>query len=137
MGIAFAILPWLAPELSAGLGAYAGPTDILIPLRIGVRFEIPLHGSVKPFLGLAFAHNHETALEHVLMDPLPAIFGLSEHGVHHRSGFEVGVGVSWEFWRFARGRFGARWQTRLNFSQMFGVGPPRYLELATGVALAF
>src|SRR5215210_1127828 len=81
--------------------AYDAPFDYVIQIRIGSRFELPLAGPWKPYLWTAFAHNHESPVKMVLSDPLGHIFGLSNHGVNHRSGLELGLGMAYEFPRFS------------------------------------
>jgi hypothetical protein len=117
------------PEIALGLGAYAQPADMLTTIRIGTRIELPLSGSIRPYAWVAFAHNHESSFVHVRMDFFGHLFGLSHEGVGHRSGLDLGLGVSWDtpLWHT---RLGAR----LSFAQFFGDNlPPRYLDLSLTV----
>lgn len=130
---------FVRPELMVGLGAYDKPADMLTVIRIGARLEWPFGESAfKPYLWLAFAHNHESGFDDVKQAPLAQIFGLSEQGVHHRSGAEAGLGFSWQLPRIltdvVRGKIGAR----LTFTQFLGDSyPPRYLDLTLTAGLAF
>ena len=138
LGINRRIFSWLRPELSVGLGLYDGPLDAVIPIRIGTRIEWPGDARVKPYLYVAFAHQHEMAWEHAKMDPVLGILGLSshgEHGVNHRSGLDTGLGLSIDVLRF--GGFGLRANVRASLVQLLGDGPPRYIDVTGTVGLTF
>ena len=139
LGVNRQILSWLRAELSLGLGAYTQPVDVLTMIRVGARLEWPNLGRLHPFLAVNFAHQHEAGWEHVKMDPIPVVLGLSEHdgGIHHRSGIETGIGVSYDL--FARkgvpvsGRIGVK----ASLTSLLGDGSPRYVDLTTLVGLCF
>jgi len=138
VGVNRKFLDFIRPELMVATSAYDAPFDYVIQIRIGSRFELPLSSPWKPYLWTAFAHNHESPVKMVLQDPFGHIFGLSNHGVNHRSGLELGLGMAYEFPRFSPWKIATRVGTRLTFTQFFGdAGPPRYLDLTmtAGVCL--
>lgn len=137
LGVNRQLLSWLRAELSLGLGAYTQPVDILTLIRVGARLEWPTQGRLHPFLALAFAHQHETGWAHVSSDPLPAILGLSEHGVHHRTGLETGLGLSYDLWGRRGSLFSGRVGVKASVTHLLGEGPPRYVDLTTLVGLCF
>jgi hypothetical protein len=129
---------WVRPELVVGMGLYDRPVELLILIRIGARIEWQRDGALKPYLWLAFAHNHESGLEHVKANPVAHILGVSEHGVRHRSGAEGGLGLSYDLPRMWKGRLAGRVGSRLTFTQFFAdTGPPRYLDLSITTGLSF
>lgn len=139
LGVNRQLFSWLRAELSLGLGAYSQPVDVLTMIRIGARLEWPTQGRLHPFLVVNFAHQHEAGWEHVKMDPIPVVLGLSEHdgGIHHRTGIETGMGLSYDL--FARkglpvsGRIGVK----ASLTSLLGDGSPRYVDLTTLVGLCF
>lgn len=138
LGVSREIFSFLRAELSVGLGAYnAAPVDILTMIRLGARLEWPGLERWHPFISVAFAHQHESGWEHIKMDPIPAIVGLSEHHVNHRSGIETGLGVAYDL----RGRkglpIGGRIGVKASVTHLLGTGSPRYVELTTLVGLIF
>lgn len=137
LGVNRQLLSFLRVELALGLGAYAQPTDVVTLIRLGARLEWPNLGRLHPFVNVAFAHQHEAGWEHVRTDPLPAIIGLSAHGVNHRSGVETGLGVAYDL----PGRKGVPVSGRVGIkaavTHLLGVGSPRFVELTTLVGLCF
>lgn len=137
LGVNRQLFSFLRAELGLGLGAYAQPTDVLTMIRLGVRLEWPGLERWHPFLALAFAHQHESGWDHIKTDPIPAVIGLSEHGVHHRSGIETGLGIAYDL----RGRkglpIGGRVGVKASVTHLLGEGAPRYIELTTLVGLLF
>ena len=139
LGVNRQILSWLRAELSLGLGVYSQPLDVLTMIRVGARLEWPSLGRLHPFLVVNFAHQHEAGWELVKQDPIPVVLGLSEHegGIHHRTGIETGVGISYDL--FARkglpvsGRIGVK----ASVTSLLGDGSPRYVDLTTLVGLCF
>jgi hypothetical protein len=132
-----ALFSWLRAELLLGLGAYAQPVDVLTVIRLGARLEWPTQGGLRPYLHVYFAHQHEAGWEHVSADPVPVIIGLSEHGVNHRSGVETGLGLSYDLSGRKGSGLSARVSVRASVTHLLGVGPPRYVELATLVGVCF
>jgi hypothetical protein len=124
------------PEIDVGLGAYAAPTLVETRFRIGTRIEYPREGIV-PYLWAAFAHQHESAWNDVVTDPVSDLLGLSTHGVNHRSGLEVGAGASYDFPRLANDRLAGRIGLRATMAQLWGIGPPRYAEVLASVGVLF
>jgi hypothetical protein len=137
LGVNRLFFSWLRPELSLGLGAYSAPLDVLTLIRLGARFELPLAGRLRPFLGVYFAHQHESGWEHIKQDPVPSIIGLSEHGVHHRSGLETSLGLTYEFLARKGSMLSGRLGLKAGVTHLLGHGPPRYVELTTLVGLCF
>ena len=137
LGVSRQLLSFLRAELLLGIAAYSAPVDVLTQIRLGARLEWPGLGRLHPFLAVAFAHQHESGWDHIKTDPIPAIIGLSEHGVHHRSGIETGLGVAYDL----RGRkglpIGGRVGIKASVTHLLGEGPPRYVELTTLVGLTF
>lgn len=137
LGVNRQLFSWLRAELSLGLGMYTQPIDVLTMIRLGARLEWPTQGRLHPFVLLSFAHQHEAGWEEVKADPVPVVIGLSEHGVHHRSGLETGLGLSYDV--FARrgvpvaGRVGVK----VSVTHLLGEGSPRYVDLTTLVGLCF
>jgi hypothetical protein len=130
---------WLRAELSLGLGVYSQPVDVLTMIRIGARFEWPTLGRLRPFLSVNFAHQHEAGWEHVKMDPIPVVLGLSEHenGIHHRSGIETGLGLVYELPARKGSAISGRIGMKASFTALLGDGPPRYVDVTTLIGLCF
>jgi hypothetical protein len=132
VGINRRVFSWLRPELSVGLAMYATPLDAVIPIKIGTRLEWPSDAWIKPYLFVAFAHLHELGWEEAKADPITGLLGLSshgDHGVHHRSGLDSGIGVSADFPHFKGSRFGGRLNLRASVTHLLGEGPSRYVDL--------
>jgi hypothetical protein len=138
LGVNRKFFNFLRPELMVASSTYAGRTfDYVIQIRIGARFELPLDSPWKPYLWTAFAHNHESPWTMVVRDPFGHLFGLSNHGVHHRSGIDLGLGVAYEVPRLTKWKIASRIGSRLTFTQFFGdSGPPRYLDFTMTVGVA-
>ena len=139
VGVNRQILSWLRAELSVGLGMYTQPIDVLTMIRLGARFEWPTQARLRPFLSVNFAHQHEAGWEHVKMDPIPVVLGLSDHesGVHHRSGIETGLGLVYELPARKNVPISGRIGVKASFTALLGAGPPRYVDLTTLVGLCF
>jgi hypothetical protein len=138
VGVNRKLAGFIRPELMIALSAFSGPADVLTLIRVGARFELPLALPWKPYLWVAFAHNHESSFDSFKADPLGHLFGLSGNGVNHRSGAEGGLGVAYEVPRFSKWRIASRVGARLTFTQFFGDPyPPRYLDftLTAGICL--
>lgn len=137
LGVNRLFFGFLRPEFSLGLGAYAAPVNVLTMIRIGARFEWPHLGRLHPFALVSFAHQHEAGWETVKADPIPVVIGLSENGVHHRSGIETGLGVAYDL----PGRKGApvsgRVGIKASVTHLLGEGAPRYIDFTTLVGLCF
>jgi hypothetical protein len=137
LGVNRQLFSFLRAELAVGLGAYTAPVDVVTLIRLGARLEWPGLGRWHPFVGVYFAHQHESGWEHVKSDPIPAVIGLSEHHVNHRSGIETGLGVAYDL----RGRkglpVGGRIGVKASVTHLLGAGAPRYVELTTLVGLIF
>jgi hypothetical protein len=138
LGVSRQLFSFLRAELALGLGAYnPAPVDVLTMIRLGVRLEWPNLERWHPFIVVDFAHQHESGWEHIKTDPIPAIIGLSEHHVNHRSGIETGLGVAYDL----RGRkglpIGGRIGVKASVTHLLGEGSPRYVELTTLVGLIF
>lgn len=131
------LFSFLRAELALGLGAYAAPVDVLTMIRVGIRLEWPGLERWHPFLALGFAHHHESAWEHISTDPVPAIIGLSEHGVHHRSGLETGAGVTYDLPARKGLPIGGRLGGKLSVTHLLGEGAPRTIELSLLAGLRF
>ena len=138
LGVNRQIFSWLRAELSLGLGVYSQPVDVLTMIRLGARFEWPnLAGRLHPFILVSFAHQHEAGWEHVKMDPFPVIVGLSEHGVHHRSGIETGLGLAYDLPGRKGSWLSGRLGVKASVTHLLGEGSPRYVDLTTLVGLCF
>lgn len=130
---------WLRAELSLGLAAYSQPVDVLTMIRVGARFEWPTSGRLKPFVSVNFAHQHEAGWEHVKMDPIPVVLGLSEpeNGIYHRSGVETGLGLVYELPARKGSAISGRIGVKAAFTALLGEGPPRYVDITTLIGLCF
>ena len=137
LGVNRQLLSWLRAELSLGLGAYSQPVDVLTMIRVGARLEWPTQGRLHPFVVLNFAHQHEAGWEHVAMDPVPVVLGLSEHGVNHRSGIETGLGLTYDLPLKKNSIISGRIGVKASLTSLLGVGSPRYVDLTTLVGLCF
>jgi len=127
---------WVRPLAGFGVGA-RGPGELLNLIRFGVRLELPWERAWRPFLGLAFAHNHETAFEQVREAPLAAALGLSDHGTNHRSGLDTSLGVNVELpSRPDAGATGVA-GVSLSAAAMAGTGPVWTVAMNAWVGLAF
>ncbi len=127
---------YFRPEIQVGLGAYGAPFELGSRLRVGTRIEYPRDG-VVPYVWIAFAHQHESTWTNVRSDPVPLVLGLSENGVNHRSGGEVGLGLSYDIPRFGLDWLAGRLSVRATVTDLLGVGPPLYAELLTSLGVCF
>ena len=137
IGVNRRITSWLRPEIAVGLGAYSGPGELVTVIRIGTRLEWPSDARLKPYLWLAFAHNHEVGFEDAKRNPVTSALGLSEDGVNHRSGLDAGLGLSFELPRAREATFAGRLNARASITNLLGSGPPRYVDLTLSVGLCF
>ncbi len=141
IGINRRVFSWLRPELSVGLGLFTAPLDALVAIKIGTRLEWPSDARIKPYLFLAFAHLHELGWEDAKADPITGLLGLSsshgDHGVHHRSGLDSGLGVSLDLLRSKDSGLGARLNVRASMTHLLGEGPSRYVDLLATLGLIF
>ena len=138
VGVNRKFINFIRPELMVATTAFDAPFDYIIQIRVGSRFELPLAGPWKPYLWTAFAHNHESAMVAVKDDPLGHLFGLSNHGVRHRSGVDLGLGLVYELPRLTPWKIATRAGARLTFTQFFADPyPPRYLDftVTAGICL--
>ena len=96
-GVVHSYTPWLDGEVLAGIGASgledAAGTTGAIRIALGARIA-PWQTKVRPFLWAAGAHYHESAWSHAKQHPAGAVFGAYSGGTSHRTGFELGLGVS-------------------------------------------
>lgn len=130
IGLSREVVAHVRPEVDLGLGYAGAPQEVLTSMRFGVNLELT-RGAATPFLWIAFAHNHESALDAVKKDPLPVVLGLSENGVIHRTGAELGTGV-----RLALGG-GAGVGLRASATALLGDGPPVSLNALGFLSYAF
>ncbi len=137
LGLDVALTKWLWPDLIVGAGAYSGPGDVVTLFRIGTRLVWPTESRLKPWLWLAFAHQHETLFANAKDHPVDSLLGLSENGVNHRSGFTAGVGLSYELPPGHGSKLAGRLQARLAWTELLGVGSPRSIDALIGVGVAF
>lgn len=139
LGVNRQLLSWLRAEVSLGLGVYSQPVEVLTMIRIGARLEWPNLGRLHPFLVVNFAHQHEAGWEFVKADPFPVVLGLSEpHGaVHHRTGIETGVGISYDLFGRKGLPVSGRIGVKASLTSLLGDGSPRYVDLTTLVGLCF
>jgi hypothetical protein len=137
LGLNRQLFSWLRAELSLGLGAYAQPVDVLTMIRLGARLEWPTQGRLHPFLLVSFAHQHEAGWADVKADPVPVVIGLSEHGVHHRTGIETGLGLAYDLPGRRGSPISGRVGVKASVTHLLGEGSPRYVDLTTLVGLCF
>lgn len=122
----------LAPDPSRGLVLEAHAREMLAsePGRTvgGIYVDARWPAAEGPFLYGGFAHHHETDLALAAEHPVQNFAGIL-HGIHHRSGFLVGVG--WELAPpYTETTFLARIRPvfRVDAEVLPGsVGPPAYL----------
>jgi hypothetical protein len=120
-----------------GLGAYSGPGELVTVIRIGTRLEWPGDARLKPYVWLAFAHNHEVGFDDAKKNPVSSALGLSEDGVNHRSGLDTGLGLSFDLPKAREAMFAGRLNVRASLTNLLGSGPPRYLDLTLSLGLCF
>lgn len=136
LGLSYGVFTFLRPELVLGFGAYDGPVDLVTVIRIGARLELPLTIPLTPFLSVAFAHDHAVSIAAAQAHPVESVLGLSETGVSHRSGVELGLGTSWDMVRWREGHLGLRLLVRATVALLLGTGP-QYGGLQMGCGVTF
>lgn len=97
-------------------------------MREDVAGRALLDGGVGP------PPNREAPLAEAGRHVLPFALGLSEHGVTHRSGADLGLGLSSDFSNKAVG-FRGRLGLRASVTHLLGSGAPRSLDLLFSVGL--
>ena len=137
IGVNRRLTSWLRPEIAVGLGAYAGPGQLVTLIKIGTRLEWPNDARLKPYLWLAFAHNHEVGFDDAKRNPISSALGLSEDGVNHRSGIDTGLGLSLDLPKGKEAKFAGRLNARASMTNLLGSGPPRYVDLTVSLGLLF
>ena len=136
LGISFRVLSFLRPEVVLGYGIFDGPFDLVTLIRAGVRGELPIEFPVRPYIWVAFAHNHEVPMAMVAMHPVESLLGTSEHGTHHRSGIEFGGGISFDIVQFRDAAIGLRAGLRATAAIFLGSGPA-YGDLSVTLGTTF
>jgi hypothetical protein len=136
LGISFRVLSFLRPEVVLGYGLFDGPFDLVTIIRAGLRGELPLNFPVRPYVWVAFAHNHEVPMDMVALHPVESLLGTSEHGTHHRTGIEFGGGVSWDVVQFREAAVGLRAGLRATAAIFLGTGPA-YGDLSLTLGTTF
>jgi hypothetical protein len=128
---------WLRPELVLGTGPWLTPVEMLTIIRIGARLEWPLESRWHPYLWVAFAHSHETDWKDVAANPISSILGLSENGVRHRSGADLGLGLGVDLPKVRKDGMPGRLNVRASVVSLLGSGPPVALELMATAGVCF
>lgn len=136
LDISVRLLPFLRPEIVLGYGLFDGPFQLVTLIRAGLRGELPLNFPIRPYLWVAFAHNHEVGIDMVAMHPVESLLGTSEHGTHHRTGIEFGLGASFDVIQFREGAIGLRLGLRATAALFLGTGPV-YGDLLTTLGTTF
>ena len=136
VGVTFRIFSWLRPEVLVGYGLYDGPFELVTLIRAGTRLELPLAFPFRPYLWVAFAHNHEVGVDMVGQHPFETMLGTSENGVTHRTGGELGLGLSYDFVQFRRGAIGFRVNLRAS-AALFTTPGPLYGDLVSSLGFTF
>lgn len=87
---------WIAFEGDVGVGG-VGPSKTGTSLnRFAAGFKLgPQHSTVRPYLWIGGTHMHEVLYADVRKDPAGVLSASDAAGVHHRTGFEGGVGLEW------------------------------------------
>lgn len=128
IGVSRQVTAVFVPELQLLLSVAPGVETLATGIRLGARFELPREG-MRPYAYLAFAHQHEANFEHVAQEPLPIIFGLSENGVGHRTGADIGGGLVYDFPKVREQTLAGRAGVRLSTVALLGAGAPLSVEL--------
>jgi hypothetical protein len=140
LGFTYAITPVFRFEVDVGLGTFPTSEDLLTPIRIGTHIEWPREGLV-PYLWLALAHNHEVKFVDAMRNPIPTVLGLSEEGVVHRTGLDLGVGMQTDlpvsFPTLMKDAVHTRFGVRLSSTLLLGAGPPASLDLVGTLGILF
>lgn len=127
---------WLRLDGLVGTGVYSGPLDHVIVFRVGARLEWPTTGRFRPFLYVAFAHQHEASWRAFTEHTAHVVLSLSKH-VHHRSGVDTGVGFSVELPKSKSSALAGRISTRATMLHLMGAGTPRSLDLTVMFGACF
>jgi hypothetical protein len=136
LGISVRLLSFLRPEVVLGYGLYDAPFQLVTLIRAGLRGELPVEFPVRPYVWVAFAHNHEVPMDMVAMHPVESLLGTSEHGTHHRTGIEFGGGLSWDLVQFRDGGIGLRAGLRATGAIFLG-NDPAYADLQVTLGTTF
>lgn len=136
IGLNRKVTSWLRPELQLFSGGSNGPNTFFNGIRLGTRLELPREGAI-PYLWLGFAHAHETSFENARRAPVSVSLGLSEDGVIHRTGLDVGLGVAWEFSKVRPGTLPGRLGLRASMVSLLGSGAPRTFEALATFGVGF
>ena len=136
LGISVRILSFLRPEVVLGYGLYDAPFQLVTLIRAGLRGELPIEFPVRPYVWVAFAHNHEVPMDMVAMHPVESLLGTSEHGTHHRTGIELGGGVSFDLVQFRDAGIGLRAGLRATGAIFLG-NDPAYADLQVTLGTTF
>ena len=126
----------LRPELELGTGAHIGDQQAVGLMRLGTRVEFG-GGRVVPWLLFSFAHQHEMAFADAGHNPIGGVLGLSGNGEIHRSGLDVGAGLTLNLPRAPRDPHQFRLLARASVVQLLGQGPPRSVDLLLAVGVGF
>lgn len=125
------------PELQLGTGFYLQDEQTVSLMRLGTRVEWPSAERVVPYLWMAFAHHHETSFEDARRAPLGAALGLSNNGEIHRSGLDLGVGVSLNLPRARLDKHQLRLGLRASGVLLLGQGPKTAIDVLTTIGTSF
>jgi hypothetical protein len=136
LGISVRLLSFLRPEIVLGYGLYDAPFQLVTLIRAGVRGELPIEFPVRPYVWVAFAHNHEVPMDMVAMHPVESLLGTSDHGTHHRTGIEFGGGVSFDIVQFRDANVGLRAGLRATGAIFLG-NDPAYADLQITLGTTF
>lgn len=136
IGLTRRVSPVVVPELHLLSGVTPNTETITTGVRLGARFEVPREG-LRPFAYVAFAHSHETTFGNAARAPVPILLGLSEDGVNHRTGADVGLGVVYDFPKIRPGSLAGRASLRANTVALLGHGAPFTAELLWTFGILF
>ena len=94
IGVSYRLADWIEPEAVIGTGVH-GVDDVQVVDRFsfGSRFVFPVD-ELRPFVWLALHHEHQAQWSAVMANPVGSTLGISEKGVAHYTGGEVGIGVA-------------------------------------------
>nr|MCU0699820.1 hypothetical protein [Myxococcaceae bacterium] len=136
LGVTRELTRWLRLDGLVGAGAMTGPLDVIVTFRVGARLEWPGEARVRPFLAVAFAHQHEASWGDFVQHPVAVTLSQSEH-VHHRSGIDTALGLSVDLPRTRASVLAGRLMVRGGVVHLLGHGSPRALELIVGFGACF
>lgn len=91
----------VAIDLLGRLGYANVDTRLLTYVSLGGTLYGRLGRDVRPYVRLAFVHQHEEPLSAVRNDPFGAVFGVGD-GIRHRGGFGTSLGADLVVARDAR-----------------------------------